>query len=80
MKSFWYKYMKIWEKVCNIKIINSELIYNKKYLKAEKNKIPIILIDSVYRQDEKYYPKVILENFIHIFLEKCKKFLFLGFF
>ena len=31
------KYMVIWEKVSNvIKKINSELIYNKKYLKAEK--------------------------------------------
>ena len=32
------KYMTIWEKVSNIiiKKINSELIYNKKYLKAEK--------------------------------------------
>ena len=29
--------MKIWEKVSNIiKKINSELIFNKKYLKAEK--------------------------------------------
>ena len=34
------KYMTIWEKVSNIikKKFNSELIYNKKYLKAE-NKI-----------------------------------------
>ena len=32
------KYMKIWEKVSNIikSKFNSELIYNKKYLKAEK--------------------------------------------
>ena len=31
------KYMTIWEKVGNVtKKINSELIYNKKYLKAEK--------------------------------------------
>ena len=45
---------------------NSELIYNKKYLKAEKKLnttesfqcfyIPIILIDSVSRKDEIYYP------------------------
>ena len=31
------KYMLIWEKVSNIsKKVNNELIYNKKYLKAEK--------------------------------------------
>ena len=31
------KYMTIWEKFSNIiKTISSELIYNKKYLKAEK--------------------------------------------
>ena len=32
------KYMIIWENVCNIikSIFNSELIYNKKYLKIEK--------------------------------------------
>ena len=31
------KYMTIWEKVSNtIKKINSKLIYNNKYLKAEK--------------------------------------------
>ena len=30
------EYMKIWEKFCNLikKNLNSELIYNKKYLKA----------------------------------------------
>ena len=51
--------MVIWEKVSNvIKKINSELIYNKKYLKAEKRfdkkdgfqcfYMPVILFDSVY--------------------------------
>ena len=76
--------MKIWEKVSNIiKKIKSELIFNKKYLKAEKKfntqkKLSMFLytsnmIDSVYRKYENYYPKVILEGFIHIFLEKYKK-------
>ena len=56
---------------------NSELIYNKKYLKAGKN--PLQKIDSVYRKDENCYPKVFLEKFIHnFFLEKFKKFWFLG--
>ena len=70
------EYMKIWEKVSNaIKKNNSELVYNKKYLKAEKNinakeilqcfYIPVILIDSVYKKDEQYYPKVFLEKVIH---------------
>ena len=30
--------------------------------------IPVILIDSVYRKDENYYPKVFLEKFIHNFV------------
>ena len=35
---FFDKYMTIWEKVSNIKNkFKSELIYNKKYPKAEKN-------------------------------------------
>ena len=70
------EYMKIWEKVSNaIKKNNSELVCNKKYLKAEKNintkeilqcfYIPVILIDSVYKKDEQYYPKVFLEKVIH---------------
>ena len=29
--------------------------------------IPVILIDSVYRKDKNYYPKVFLEKFIHNF-------------
>ena len=52
---------------------NCELVYNKKYIKAE-NKIntkesfqciyiPVILIDSVYRKDENYYPIVFLEKY-----------------
>ena len=65
------KYMEILEKVRNImkSKSNSELIYGKKYLKAEKNHThakgglqclhaPLILIDSIYRKEENYYPKV----------------------
>ena len=85
------KYMTIWEKVINtIKKFNSQLIYNKKYLKAEKRfnakeelqcfYIPVILFDSVYRKDGNYYPKVILEKFIHnFFLRNIKKFGFWSF-
>ena len=37
--------------------------------------MPVILIGSVYRKDEKYYSKVFLGKFIHnIVLEKYKKF------
>ena len=73
------KYITIWENVCNIiKKINIELVYNKKYLKAEKTfntnfhcfYIPVILFDSVSRKDGNYYSQ-------H-FLEKSKKFWFLG--
>ena len=37
-EKFFNKYMKVWEKVSNIikDIFNSEIIYNKRYLKAEK--------------------------------------------
>ena len=70
------EYMKIWEKVSNaLKKNNSELVCNKKYVKAEKNfnateilqcfYILVILIDSVYKKDEHYYPKVFLEKVIH---------------
>ena len=56
-----------------IKKNNSELVYNKKYIKAG-NKIdtkesfqcfyiPLILTDSVYRKDKNYYPKVFLEKY-----------------
>ena len=53
------------------KKFNSELIYNKKQLKAEKKSyngkantkessqyiyISVILIDSIYIKDENYYP------------------------
>ena len=60
--TFFDKYMKTQKKVGNIiKKVNSQLIYNKKYLKAE-NKfntqknfecfyMPVILIYSVYRKD-----------------------------
>ena len=69
MKKFFDKYMTVWEKDSNIiKKINGELIYNKKYLKAEKRfnskesfqcfYIPVILFDSVYKKDRNYYPKV----------------------
>ena len=40
--------------------------------------MPVTLIDSIYRKDENYYPKVFLGKFIHnIFLEKYKKLWFL---
>ena len=67
------KYNEIWEKVSNIiKQIISELVYNKKYMKAD-NKIntkesfqwfysPVLLISSVSRIDEIYYPEVFLEK------------------
>ena len=32
--------------------------------------IPVILIDSVYRKDENYYPQVFLEKFINSFLRR----------
>ena len=58
--------MTIWEKVSNmITKINSELIYNKKYLKAGKRfntkesfqcfYIPVILLDSLYKKDGNNY-------------------------
>ena len=63
------KYMAILEKGSTIiKKINSEDIYNKKYLKAEKrfNTIesfqlfytPAILLDSVYRKDGSVFRKL----------------------
>ena len=70
--------MEILEKVSNIIInkFNRDLIYSKKYLKAEKiinTKgnfqylcAPIILIDSIYRKDENYYLKVFLEKYYFI--------------
>ena len=79
------KYMTIWGKK-----INSELTHNKKCLKVEKRfnikesfkcfYIPIILLDSVYRKDRNYCPKVFFEKFIHnFFLENIKNFVFWGF-
>ena len=89
---FFHKYMKIWEKVSNIikNKFNSELIYHKKYLKAEKKfdtkesfqclYIPVILIDLFYRKDENYYLKVFLEKFIHnFFWRSIRNFGFWGF-
>ena len=32
--------------------------------------IRVILIDSVYRKDKNYYPKVFLEKYIYNFLKK----------
>ena len=77
------KYKEIWEKVNKIiKEIISELIYSKKYLIPKKTfntkesfqffyrkvmLVPVILIDSVYRKDENYYPKVFLEKKNHLF-------------
>ena len=68
--------MEILEKIRNIikNKFNSKLIYSKEDLKSEK-KIhkrrlsmftPVILIDSVYRKDEKYYLKVFLEKYYFI--------------
>ena len=57
-----------------------EKVSNKMKKKAEKKKklntkesfqcfyIPVILIDSVHRKDENYYPQVFLEKFMHSFL------------
>ena len=71
-EKFLEKYNEIWEKVSNsIKKVNSEPRHNKKYLKTKiksyKGKfntkegpqciyISVILTDSVYRKDKKYYP------------------------
>ena len=74
------KYMEALVKVINItkNKFNSEFIYSKKYLKTEKKKkttqkghfqclyAPIILIDSVCKKDENYYPKVFLEKYYFI--------------
>ena len=71
--------MATWEKVSNIiKKINSEIIYSKKYLIAEKTfstsesfksfyriviTVLVVLTDSVYTKDEKYYPKVFFKKY-----------------
>ena len=76
------KPMAIWEIVSNVikTNFNSELIYNQKYLKAEKRfnaresfqyfYVPVILLDLVYRKDGIYYPKVSLEKLVHNFFWK----------
>ena len=67
-ENFLEKYNEIWEKVSNVieKKLNSEPVHNKKYLKAvkkcKKKSFNVILIDSVCRKDENYYPKVFLEK------------------
>ena len=73
------KYMIILEKVI-IKKINSELIYNKLYLKAEKRfnakdgfecfYIPAVFFDLVYINYGNYYSKVFLKNLFITFFEK----------
>ena len=51
------------------KKINSEVVYNKRYIKYEKKEsfqwfyIPVILNDSGYRKDENYFLKMFLEKF-----------------
>ena len=78
------------------KKFNREPAHNKKYLKTKikfyKGKIStkkgapcmyisIMLIDSVYRKDENYYPQVFLEKQKYVVKEIssiCKKFFKLG--
>ena len=82
--------MTIWKKVNKIiiKKCNSEAIYNKKNLKAEKRfnskksfqcfYITVILFDSVHRKDGSCYLEVLLEKqFNNLFLENYKKSWFL---
>ena len=92
-ENFFDKYITIWKKVSNIKKINSELIYNKNYLKSEKRfntkeifqcfYIIVILFDSVYKKEGKFYSKVFLgKNFYNFFWRSiinlsCKKVPFL---
>ena len=72
------KHNEIWEKVSNIseKEFNNELVYNEKHLKAvKKRKInctcaQVILIDSVYRKDENYYPEEFLSKHKLITIEE----------
>ena len=66
-------YMEIWEKGNNIiKKLTVNLYKVKKYLIAKKTfeccyrigiQVPVILIDSVYKKDENYYPKVFLKEY-----------------
>ena len=82
-ENFFDKYMTIWEKVSNItKKFNSELTYNKKYLKAEKkiqhkrklSMLPVILFDSVYKKDGNFHLKLFLEKFIHKYFWRSIKY------
>ena len=84
------KYNEIWEKFSNIiKKINSELICNKKYLKAEKKSynekintkecsqciyLSVILVDSVYIKDKSYHPQVFLEKYKHVVRRKKRSY------
>ena len=51
-KTLFDKYNKIWEKVSNIikKDFNSELVYNKRYLKAKKTRQKKDFIVTVHEQ------------------------------
>ena len=51
-KALFDKYNKIWEKVSNIikKDFNSELVYNKRYLKAKKTRQKKDFIVTVHEQ------------------------------
>ena len=73
------KFMEIVEKLRHIikNRFNSELIYSKKCLKAEKSKIntkggfqclyaSVILIDLIYRENEHYYRKLFFEKYYFI--------------
>ena len=96
-ENFFDKCMTVQEIIRNIitKQFNRGLIYNKKYLKAEKRfktkesflyffkqnfYIPVIIFYSVYRKDENYYLKVLLQKFIHnFFWRNIRDFDFQGF-
>ena len=66
--------MKIWEKVSNKVTKKAEKKKKKKKINTKEIfqcfYIPVILIDSVYRKDENYYPQVFLEKFINSFLRR----------
>ena len=57
------KHMKIWEKVSNV--IKSKFLKAKKKFNIKESfqcfYIPVILIDSNYRKDENYYPKMFFD-------------------
>ena len=82
-------HFRIWEKATNIiKVVNNELICNKKYLKAEKRfntkeslqcfYIPVNLFVSVYKEIEAIIQKCLWKNLFITILEKYNKFCFLG--